>query len=148
MVQSISAAATKIENSRNLIIKCILWQKKQNNNNEQKKKDGLSTDTSAILPLLAQLYVRVHVPLYTVSKIHIPTIMIILWQELFNSNYWDISYRSNLGRFLISFVSLSPIFMNNQDYQTKDIENQPRLKIFNLNLILTCNVYKRKSNKN
>lgn len=115
MVQSISAAATKIEDSRNLIIKCILWQKKQNNNNEQKKKDGLSTDTSAILPLLAQLYVRVHVPLYTVSKMHIPTIMIILWQELFNSNYWDISYRSNLGRLLISFVSLSPIFMNNQD---------------------------------
>ena len=31
--------------------------------------------------------------------------------------------------------------MNNQGYETKEIENQPRLKNFNLNLILTCNIH-------
>ena len=30
--------------------------------------------------------------------------------------------------------------MNNQGYETKEIENQPRLKNFNLNMILTCNM--------
>ena len=31
--------------------------------------------------------------------------------------------------------------MNNYDLETKQIENQPRLKIFNLNLVLTYNLY-------
>ena len=30
--------------------------------------------------------------------------------------------------------------MNNQALATKEFENQPRLKKFNLNLILTCNI--------
>ena len=47
----------------------------------------------------------------------------------------------NLGRFPISFASCPKLFMNNQGYETKEIENQPRLKNFNLNLILTCNIY-------
>ena len=29
--------------------------------------------------------------------------------------------------------------MNNQGYETKETENQPRLKNFHQNLILTCN---------
>ena len=32
--------------------------------------------------------------------------------------------------------------MNNQGWQTKEIENQPRLKKFNLKSNLTCNIYK------
>ena len=52
------------------------------------KKGGLEL-TSAIFPAPRPVS-RVHVPLYTVSKMHIPTIMIILWQELFNRNDWGI----------------------------------------------------------
>ena len=59
---------------------------KQNNN--ESKKGGLEL-TSAIFPAPYPV-ARAHVPLYTVSKMHIPTIMIILWQELFNRNDWDI----------------------------------------------------------
>ena len=59
---------------------------KQNNN--EPKKGGLEL-TSAIFPAPCPV-ARAHVPLYTVSKMYIPTIMIILWQELFNSNDWDI----------------------------------------------------------
>ena len=32
--------------------------------------------------------------------------------------------------------------MNNKGEETNEIENQPGLKIKNLNLILTCNIYK------
>ena len=31
--------------------------------------------------------------------------------------------------------------MNNKDWETIEIENQPRLKSIGLNLILTCNIY-------
>ena len=51
---------------------------KQNDN--EPKKGGLEV-TSAIFPTPRPV-ACVHVPLYTVSKMHIPTIMIILWQEL------------------------------------------------------------------
>ena len=30
--------------------------------------------------------------------------------------------------------------MNNQGQETNEIENQPRIKTFNLNMILTCNI--------
>ena len=30
--------------------------------------------------------------------------------------------------------------INNEGYETKEIENQPRLKNFNLKIILTCNI--------
>ena len=33
------------------------------------------------------------------------------------------------------------LFMNNQGWETKEIENQPRLKKFNLKSNLTCNIY-------
>ena len=46
------------------------------------------------------------------------------------------------GSFSISRVSQSLFFMN-QGQETKEIENQPRLKNFNLKLILICNIYKR-----
>ena len=30
--------------------------------------------------------------------------------------------------------------MNNQGWETQETDNQPRLKIFDMNLILTCNI--------
>ena len=48
------------------------------------------------------------------------------------------------GNQIINFlVLLALINRNNQCYETKEIENQPRLKNFNLNLILTCNIDRR-----
>ena len=84
VVQPNSAATTKIENSKKQIE--VYYGVKKNNN--EPKKGGLEL-TSAIFPAPRPV-ARVHVPLYTVSKMHIPTIMIILWQELFNRNDWDI----------------------------------------------------------
>ena len=58
------------------------------------KKGGLEL-TNAIFPTPRPV-ARVHVPLYNVSKMHIPTIiMIILWQELFNINDWVYKTKSN-----------------------------------------------------
>ena len=34
--------------------------------------------------------------------------------------------------------------MNNKGLETKEIENQPRLRNFNLNIIFTCNKYTKK----
>ena len=51
------------------------------------KKGGLEL-TSAIFPTPRPV-ARAQVPLYMVSKMYIPTITIILWQELFNRNDWD-----------------------------------------------------------
>ena len=44
------------------------------------KKGGFELN-STIFPAPCPV-ARAHVPLYTVSKMYIPTIMIILWQEL------------------------------------------------------------------
>ena len=54
-----------------------------------------------------------------------------------------IKFRSNFfkPRLILYFLSLLALIIHELGLETKETENQPRLKTFNLNLILTYNIY-------
>ena len=73
----------------------------------------------------------------------------LAWKIILHMLQVQIKFRLkffNLG-FSTSFVS-QPKFMNDQGKETKKIEKQPRLENFNLNLILTCNIYNNNNSCN
>ena len=58
-------------------------------------------------------------------------------------------YRSKFfkPRLIIYFLSLLALIIHELGLETKETENQPRLKTFNLNLILTYNIIIHKLSK-